>query len=81
VDKIKAVRKAIPDLLGSPANPTEAESLGASEDAWDFANRLRARRNQGSHPGAYPDFADLAEVHEWLISAGRHLPGLWSVRV
>ena len=80
-EKIAAVRQAIPTLLGPPSNPTEAERLGAAEAAWDFADRLRARRNQGSHPGAYPDFADLSEVREWLVSAGRHLPGLWSAKV
>jgi hypothetical protein len=80
-DKIATVRKEISNLLGKPTNATEAERLGAAESAWDFADRLRARRNHGSHPGAHPDFDDLVAVHEWLVSAGRHLPGLWSVRV
>jgi hypothetical protein len=80
-DKIAAVRQAIPTILGPATTPAAKEKVGAAEAAWDFADRLRARRNQGSHPGAYPDFADLDEVHEWLLSAGRHLPGLWSVRV
>jgi hypothetical protein len=80
-EKIDAVKKAIPNLLGPSTNPADAERRGAAESAWDFADRLRARRNQGSHPGAHPDFTDLEEVHEWLLSAGRHLPGLWSVRI
>lgn len=80
-EKIDTVKKAIPTLFGRPTTPAEAEKVGAAESAWDFADRLRARRNQGSHPGAYPDFTDLDEVHELLLSAGRHLPGLWSVRI
>jgi hypothetical protein len=80
-EKIAAVRKAIPALFGKPSHPVEAEKRGAAEAAWDFADRLRARRNQGSHPGAYPDFTDLSEVHDLLLMAGLHLPGLWSVRV
>ena len=79
-EKIEAVKKAIPALLGASTNPVETETLGAAKSAWDFADRLRERRNQGSHPGAYPDFSDLEEVHELMLSAGRHLPGLWSVR-
>jgi hypothetical protein len=79
-EKIAAVRDAIPVLLSQPTNPIEAEKRGAAEAAWDFADRLRARRNQGSHPGPYPDFTDLSEVHELMLSAARHLPGLWSVR-
>jgi hypothetical protein len=74
-DKIAAVRKAIPGLIADP------EARSRAERAWGFADQLRERRNQASHPGSHPDFTDLGEVHEWLLSAGRELPGLWSVRV
>jgi hypothetical protein len=73
--RIAAVRKAIPTLM------PDLEERGRADAAWDFADRLRERRNNGSHPRSYPDFSDLSEVHELLLSAGRHLPGLWSVRV
>lgn len=73
-EKIAAVKVALPTLL------TDLEHRGAAAAAWDFADHLRARRNHASHPKAYPDFSDLTEVHEFIVSAGRHLPGLWSVR-
>jgi hypothetical protein len=73
-EKISEVKKIIPTVL------TDIERRSRAETAWDFADRLRERRNQGSHPGAFPDFSDMTEVHELLLSAGRNLPGLWSVR-
>jgi hypothetical protein len=72
--KIAAVRNAIPVLF------PDLEKRGAALAAWDFADRLRDRRNQASHPRALYDFGDISEVHELLLSAGRHLPGLWSVK-
>jgi hypothetical protein len=73
--KISAVKAAIPTLI------SDLEQRGAAAAAWDFADQLRARRNHASHPNAWPDFSDPTEVHEFIVSAGRHLPGLWSVRV
>ena len=74
--RIAAVIQFISKLFGG-----DREKEGTALAAWDFADRLRARRNDASHPNAYPDFSDLTEVYEFVISAGRHLPGLWSVRV
>ena len=74
--RIADVMKFIPVLFGG-----DREKEGRAIAAWDFADRLRDRRNQASHPRNYPDFSDLSEVHEFLQSAGRHLPGFWSVRV
>jgi hypothetical protein len=75
-ERIAATVKLIPQLFdGDP------ERVGRALAAWDFADRLRERRNHASHPKAYPDFSDLAEIHEFIVSAGRHLPGLWSVVV
>jgi hypothetical protein len=48
--------------------------------AWDFADVLRDRRNDGAHPGGGYDFSDLSESHELLLSAGRRLPALWATR-
>jgi hypothetical protein len=74
-EKIAEVKRVIPSLF------TDIESRSRADAAWGFADQLRARRNDGSHPRAFPDFSDLSEVHELLLSAGRYLPGLWSVRV
>jgi hypothetical protein len=49
--------------------------------AWDFADALRRRRNDGSHPRPHYDFADLTEIQEFFVSAARHLPALWSVTI
>lgn len=73
-EKIAAVKAAIPTLIA------DLGQRGAAAAAWDFADHLRERRNHASHPKAWPDFSDLTEVHEFIVSAGRHLPGLWSVR-
>jgi hypothetical protein len=75
-ERIAATTKLIPNLFGG-----DPERAGRALAAWDFADRLRERRNHASHPKAYPDFSDLAEIHEFIVSAGRHLPGLWSVNV
>jgi hypothetical protein len=47
--------------------------------AWDFADVLRRRRNDGSHTRPAYGFDDLSEFHELFVSALRHLPGLWGV--
>jgi hypothetical protein len=76
--RIAAVVKHIPKLFpGDSDRDKESRAIAA----WDFADRLRDRRNQASHPRNFPDFSDLTEVHEFIVSAGRHLPGLWSVRI
>lgn len=74
-EKIARVKDVIPTLL------TDLEARGTATAAWDFADRLRERRNHASHANTYPRFDDLSEVHEFMLSAGRNLPGLWSVRV
>jgi len=79
-ERIAEVKKAIPAIFAG-TGPKEVDRRSRALAAWAFADRLRERRNDGSHPRAFPDFADLGEVHELLLSAGRNLPGLWSVRV
>lgn len=46
--------------------------------AWDFADILRRRRNDGAHSRPAYGFGDLAEAQELFASALRHLPFLWS---
>jgi len=58
---IAEVLKFIPRLFGG-----DREKEGRATMAWDFADRLRDRRNQASHPRNYPNFSDLSEVHEFL---------------
>lgn len=71
-EKIGGVKAILPQLF--PA----AEERSTAIAAWDFADALRQRRNHGAHPRPAYDFSDLTEVHELHVSAGRHLPALWS---
>lgn len=57
------------------------EELNAARDAYDFADRLRARRNDASHTKPTYGFEDRAEIEELLVSAMRHLPAIWSLIV
>jgi hypothetical protein len=72
--RIAAVLKLVPQLFGG-----DLDRQGRARAAWEFADQLRDRRNHASHPKAYPDFGDADEVQEFLVSAGRNLPALWSV--
>ena len=56
-----------------------ADERTAAECAYDFADTLRLRRNEAAHTTPRFDFAHRAETEEFLISAGRHLPALWSL--
>jgi hypothetical protein len=80
-DRITAIRDAlaadrIPAIaeLEGPAKEA-AKSLAA--DAYDFANQLRLRRNDASHINPLNDFTHRGETEEFLVSAGRHLRGIW----
>ena len=50
-----------------------------AEAAYDFADVLRLRRNEAAHTRPAYDFEHAGEVEEFLVSAGRHLPALWSL--
>ncbi len=76
--KISVVGPAIPHVF---SKAEDREKSFAATAAWDFADTLRRRRNDGSHPRPVFDFSDLTEVQEFFVSALRHLPGLWSVAV
>lgn len=47
--------------------------------AIDFADHLRVRRNDASHPVESWPFDDSDEVEELIVSAARHLPFLWGI--
>jgi|GEM_PF-3823941 len=52
-----------------------------AEAALDFADRLRSRRNDAAHTRQAYGFQDRGEVEELLVSAFRHLPGLWGLAI
>jgi hypothetical protein len=56
----------------------DGEERRTAARAYDFAELLRRRRNDGAHPRARYDFDKRAEIEELLVSAVRHLPGLWA---
>ena len=49
--------------------------------AYDFADLLRLRRNEAAHTRPAYDFEHPGETEEFLVSAGRHLPGIWSLAI
>jgi hypothetical protein len=69
--RIEAVEKVIDQVL-----PNKDDRYPV-RDAYDFADRLRERRNDAAHTAPKYDFSDRDEAEEFLISAGRHLPNLW----
>ena len=56
------------------------DDLRMATAAIDFADNLRARRNDGSHTTPRWPFDDSTEVEELILSAARHLPALWLVK-
>ena len=73
--RIDELRKAASKIF--PAKD-QREERGALERACNFADHLRARRNDASHVRGRHGFDDRAEVEEILVSAGRYLPDLWA---
>lgn len=45
--------------------------------AYDFADQLRLERNSAAHTRPAFDYEHREETEEFLVSAGRHLPGIW----
>lgn len=73
---IAAVRSAIATRI--PPGPAYKDQCAAAESACDFADDLRRRRNDASHPGGKP-IVDADEVDELFLQAGRKLPHLWQL--
>ncbi|HTS79293.1 MAG TPA: hypothetical protein VMH40_01725, partial [Myxococcaceae bacterium] len=69
--RIDSIKAFLPQLSLGP------EDLQRATAALDYADTLRQRRNDGSHPNARYPFNDPSEVDELLLSGGRYLPGLW----
>jgi len=76
--------KRIKELLATPQVNTvlpNSDDRIAAGAAYDFADHLRQRRNEAAHTTPIYDFDHTAETEEFLVSAGRHLPALWSLAV
>lgn len=74
--KIERILGLIREKKGRDRIPS-TDDRTAAERAYEFANSLRDRRNEAAHTTPRYDFTHRAETTEFLISAGRHLPGLW----
>lgn len=57
----------------------DVDDRTAALAAYDFADLLRLRRNEAAHTRPAYDFEHAGETEEFLVSAGRHLPGIWSL--
>jgi hypothetical protein len=77
-DRVKRVRDFIRTDALKAVLP-ERDDRRRAEAAYDFADQLRLRRNDAAHTRPTHDFVHLGETEEYLVSAGRHLPGLWSL--
>lgn len=76
--RLQAVRtKIVVRIPGTTAK--DLEKRGRMEAACEFADALRARRNDAAHTTPTYGFDDRAETEEFLISAMRHLPPLWAI--
>jgi hypothetical protein len=74
--------KRIKALLATPqasAVLSDSDDRTAASAAYDFAEHLRQRRNDAAHTTPAFDFDHADETDEFLVSAGRHLPALWSL--
>lgn len=57
----------------------DSDDRTAAGAAYDFADHLRQRRNDAAHTTPAFDFDHADETDEFLVSAGRHGPALWSL--
>ncbi len=80
-DRIKRIKGLLRDEARFKDLVPERDDRRHVELAYDFADNLRLRRNEGAHTTPAFDFDHPAENHEFLVSAGRNLPGLWLLGV
>jgi hypothetical protein len=78
--RIASIR-AVVDTVMSGATNEERDNRFAARRALDFCDDLRRRRNDASHTKPTYGFDDREETEEFLVSAGRHLPNLWRLRI
>jgi hypothetical protein len=75
----KVKRDKVASIIDAVLTGSFPDDVDTARDAHDFADRLRLRRNNAAHTRPRYGFEDREEVEEFLVSAARHLPGLWSL--
>ena len=76
--RISSIRGVIDTVL-SGATQQDKDDRFAAMRAYNLADDLRRRRNDASHTAPRYGFDDLGEAREFLVSAGRQLPLVWSL--
>jgi len=77
-DRIKRINTLLNSDIAKKACPnSDARTL--AEEAYRFAEQLRQRRNDAAHTKPAFDFTHTPETEEYFVSAGRFLPGIWSL--
>lgn len=83
LDKAAAARltrlRALVESLPTQTGP-QKDRRSMLTSALDYADDLRRRRNDASHTTPRYGFEDRGEVEEFLVSASRKLPALWSMK-
>jgi hypothetical protein len=76
--RISRIRTDVAEKLPQ-STPAQQDHRYAVLQAYVFADQLRRRRNDAAHTRPKYGFDDVEEIEEFLVSAGRHLPKLWSL--
>jgi hypothetical protein len=76
-ERIARIRAFVTDDKKLEMILPKSDDRRAVVDAYDFAERLRQRRNDAAHTRPAFDFEHDGECEEFIVSAGRHLPALW----
>jgi hypothetical protein len=78
-ERLRRIRAFLVDDAKLKMIVLERDDRARIRDAYDFADRLRLRRNDAAHTKPLIDF-DQPETEEFIVSAGQHLAGLWMLR-
>ena len=77
--RIERIKELIRDAAKVKVVLPDVDDRTAALAAYDFADLLRIRGNEAAHTRPAYDFEHAGETEEFLVSAGRHLPGIWSL--
>lgn len=77
--RIDRIKELINDTDKVKVVLSTSDARTAALAAYDFADTLRLRRNEAAHTRPAYDFDHEGETEEFLVSAARHLPALWSL--
>lgn len=75
--RLDRVRDMIRDETKLEMVVTEHDDKRRVQEAYAFADQLRLERNGAAHTRPAFDYVHREETEEFLVSAGRHLPGIW----